>query len=923
MVNYRIFICGLLFCLAAVTASARTVVINAVDGETGEAVSWCSAAVTPGAYASVADSCGTIYFDIPDGKYTLKVVCLGYREATRSLPAAGPVALTVRLTPASKSLDEVVITARESTGLTSSSHIGRDAMAHLQPTSFTDLLELLPGNISKNPDMASANTISLRETGNISANGKESDNPDYAISSLGTLFVVDGVPVSTDANLQSVGTLADVTSPEGKRDITNRGVDMRSISTDNIESVDIVRGIPSAEYGNLTSGMVSIRRVKRAIPLTARFKADEFSKLFSAGKGLAFGGGDHVVNADVSYLDAKADPRNSLENYKRITASARLSSTFARPAFMTSWNLGLDYTGSVDRAKTDPDLSNNKVDEFKSTYNRLALNTDVTFTFPFLKLLRTVDARLSVSGQDDRLTRRRQVAPLRASIAPTSYDEGISEGRFLLGEYIADYLSEGRPVNLFAKVKAAGKATTGVVAHDYMAGGEFSLSKNFGRGQVYDLSRPLSASWTSRPRRYSDIPALDVLSFFAEDAVTVKAGDNRLDLQAGLRTQQLVGLDSRYLLSGKVYLDPRVNISWRMPLNVSGHTLALTFAAGYGLTTRMPTVDYLFPQQSYNDFIRLAYYNAADPVNGSLVSLHTYVDDATNYGLRAARNNKFEFRVGADFLGNNLSVTVFSEKMNSGFRYSQVYAPYAYRRYVLPEETSASRPDLDRLAYEDVRVLDGYRKVTNGSRIDKRGVEFQLTTARWRALGTSLIVSGAWFRTRYSNSQKLFAPVSDVIDNVAVSDRYVGLYDYDDGRVNSTFNTNFMFDTRISRAGLIFSTTLQCMWFVRTRLMKKNGVPTEYLSAADGLLHPYDPDAVEDPALGLLVRHYNDDSFRQQTIPTAMYLNFKATKTIGRYLRAAVFVNRLIDWLPSYKSNGLTVRRSSDTYFGMEITLTL
>ncbi len=34
---------------------------------------------------------------------------------------------------------------------------------------------------------------------------------------------------------------------------------MRSISTDDIESVEVVRGIPSAEYGNLTSGMINYK----------------------------------------------------------------------------------------------------------------------------------------------------------------------------------------------------------------------------------------------------------------------------------------------------------------------------------------------------------------------------------------------------------------------------------------------------------------------------------------------------------------------------------------------------------------------------------------------------------------------------------------------------------------------------------------
>ena len=65
---------------------------------------------------------------------------------------------------------------------------------------------------------------------------------------------------------------------------------MRSISTDDIESVEIVRGIPSAEYGNLTSGLVNIKRIRKSTPFTARFKADEYSKLFSVGKGICRSG---------------------------------------------------------------------------------------------------------------------------------------------------------------------------------------------------------------------------------------------------------------------------------------------------------------------------------------------------------------------------------------------------------------------------------------------------------------------------------------------------------------------------------------------------------------------------------------------------------------------------------------------------------
>lgn len=94
----------------------------------------------------------------------------------------------------------------------------------------------------------------------------------------------------------------------------SKGVDMRTIPTDNIEKVEIIRGIPSVAYGNVANGAVIIQRKTSESPLSARFKADKTSKLFSVGKGFRLdGNGRYVLNTDLSYLDSKIDPRNSVK----------------------------------------------------------------------------------------------------------------------------------------------------------------------------------------------------------------------------------------------------------------------------------------------------------------------------------------------------------------------------------------------------------------------------------------------------------------------------------------------------------------------------------------------------------------------------------------------------------------------------------
>ncbi|MDE7407975.1 MAG: outer membrane receptor protein, partial [Muribaculaceae bacterium] len=594
--------------------------------------------------------------------------------------------------------------------------------------------------------------------------------------------------------------------------------------------------------------------------------------------------GRQVVNFDAGYLDSRTDPRDPRENYKRINGSVRAhlkSGSEGISNIAADWAVGVDYAGSFDNVKPDPDLNYNKIDEYESSYNRWAFTSDMTLNFQKQKLFSSVALNTSLSYQHDRLTRRKQVAPQRASVAPSGMTEGVHDGHYLLSEYIADYVSDGRPLSLFLKLRISGKLNAGRCSHGYKAGCEWSLAKNYGDGQVYDLMRPLSAAWTTRPRAYRDIPGLRVINFYVEDNMHVGvAGGSSLDFQAGVRSIGLMGLDRRFRLSGKTYLDPRLNAVFNFPaFEAGGSSCHLLVAGGYGLTTKMPTVDYLYPQAHFNDMIQLNYYDAVNPMGNSRVNLRTYIEDPTNYNLRAARNHKWEIRAGASCGGNSVSITLFSEHMGSGYRYSAVYAPYALRRYDASDLASAelnAPPALESLPYEDINILDGYRRVTNGSRIDKRGVEYQLNTVRVPSLCTALIVNGAWFRSRYSNSQMLFSPVTDVVGGTAVSDVYVGLYDTDDGRINEQFNTNFMFDTQIPRWGLVFSTSIQCMWYLKTTRLRDNGTPAYYMAAYDGMLHPYTPAESDDVMLQYLVKHYNDAAYRTQTVPPAVYVNHKA-----------------------------------------------
>ncbi len=872
---------------------------------------------------TISDDNGTAHLRLDAGTHTIFITHIQYKPLQSTIALRSDTTLAVPLQSNTRQLQEVVVTASESKKISSVSTIGRDAMSHLQPTSLNDLVELLPGGIAQTPALTQANTIALRETGTLGAQGQKVQSNNYATNSLGTLFVVDGAPINTDANLQyAAGGSNEI---DQKRDITNRGVDMRTISTDDIESVEVIRGIPSVEYGNLTSGVMNIKRIRKPTKLNARFKADDKSQLFAIGKGFALDSAKKsVMNIDGGLLNAYADIRNPLENYKRANVSVRLTSDVAAPRTTWRFTPSADYTGSFDNYKTDENLSYGGINTFKSTYHKIAVGSGVRVTPNDGKYFKMAQLHLQATQQFDWLDRQVLVAPTRVGIAPSSTEPGEYDAHLLFGQYVARYQVDGKPFTAFAKASADFDFNAPHIRNALKFGLEWNLSKNFGKGQIYDLSQPLSVSgWGTRPRAYNDIPALQTIAFYAQDYITAHAGNHTFDARLGVRGTAMPGLDKRYAIHGRCYIDPRINLQWTPP-SLGEKQWKMSFSGGIGWTTRMPTLNYLYPDPTFVDIIQLGFYSQTNPEKYSRYNIVSYKQDATNYDLQPARNRKWEVRADFEVAGNRLWVCFFDERMSSGFRYSNQYSVFSYKSYDASSINSATltdKPDLNTLPYETKQKLDGYRFVENGSKQNKIGVEWEFSSCRIKPLRTAIRFSGAWFRSTYVNSRPMYYSMSSVVDGVIIADNYVGLYDWNEGRVNEQLSTNLLLDTQIPEWGLIFSTSVQAMWFVATQRLPQNGTPKQYLSADDGQLHDYTAKVVaENPLLQHLIYSVSDAAFERYTIPPAIYVNLKITKNIGQWLSLSLFVNKLIDYTPDFKRNGVLIRRNESPYFGMEMT---
>ena len=405
---------------------------------------------------------GLAVFSVKSGSYKLFVEHLAFQNYSAKFNITKDSSFVVVLKENKELLQEVVVTAKESNNISTASVIDKRAMSHIQPSSFADLVSLLPGENISRPILNSSNHFRIRETGVSDEN--------YDVSSLGVSFLIDDMPINTNANLQQTIGLDFAVTPlrlgvdERRRNVRS-GVDMRSITTDGIEKVEIVRGVASAKYGDLSSGLVKIKRKNGYTNWKSRVKSDGFSKLFYVGKGYNFNDQQLKLNFDLGYLDAVADPRSSLENYERYNASIRLEKKF-NTANPITLNTNVDFTGTLDDERTDPEIGFDADDFYKSSYNNIRISSQLNIDFPD-KILNNINLRVNVSQSYDKIEQRRRIQITGPTSLPVTRQEGESYGIFLEPNYISNLTIDGKPLDVFSDVSALLKFKTLKLNHEF------------------------------------------------------------------------------------------------------------------------------------------------------------------------------------------------------------------------------------------------------------------------------------------------------------------------------------------------------------------------------------------------------------------------------------------------------------------------
>lgn len=856
---------------------------------------------------------------LPQGTYQLKFSHIGFKPIFRTIKLDNNRETNIVFNQDEVNIDEVYVTAKESKNIGTSSIISREAMQHLQPSSFTDILELLPGGKTTNPHLNTVNGINLRTANSAPMSA-------YSTGSLGTMFSVDGMLLNSQSMINPTAGfgLGQGTMNDG-RISSNIGVDMRTIATDNIEKVEIIRGIPSVEYGNLTSGAVLIDRIKGEEPWSARIKADGFSKLIGLGKGFDLDG--YLLNIDAGYLNSRNNITDIYNTFKRVNTSFRGEKAWALSRYRLSWNHSVDFNTTIDNERLDPDNDYALTDRYKNNVQFFGVNNTLKlFSSNPKSLFRNASLAIAARLSSNQIDMEKLVQAQTTSILMNSLVAGSHEAQFLKPSYVAHFKSDSRPVDLGIKL-IGNWHIKALFTHQLKAGTEYNYSKNIGLGQQYDLDQPISASISARPRSFREIPAMSNLALFAEDRFFINLGNFLFENSLGLRAFTLSNLDKKYDLNGKVFVEPRYNGRLHLPQGtVFGKKFKSNVFAGYGIQTLTPTQNLLYPALYYNDLSELVYYHNNPQYR--LAWANTHITDPVNFNLQPAKNKKWEIGLQMDLEGNSFSLNYFQEKMNNGFRDVRLFNTIALRKYNVSSvdpNTLTARPQITDFEYLDQAEYHAYSQTQNGSLTEKSGLEYNFSSKRLPGINTRFTINGAWYKTSNRNIQ----PELEVISPNIVADGKVRQYiaAYQNGSTGGdyeSFNTNLTADSYLPKLGMNLSMTLQSFWFTSSQTLFRDNLPIGYYDIQQNYF-PYTEADRNDPVLRNFDRDRDPYTYYKFTRPIDLAVNLKATKLIKEKIRVAMFVNRLLIYKPNYTEYGnLYIRKNQpedSPYFGMEINI--
>lgn len=872
----------------------HTLSITVTEKGTREAIIMATLHLQPSGAMAVTNADGQAKIEnVPTGEYTLQISYVGFEPINTKLKVTKDLQLSYQMVPTSLALKEVQVVARQKvSGASTSSVVSRQAIDHLQATSLADIMQLIPGQKMGNIDLTQQSNLQLRTLVNNNT------------SAFGASIVVDGMPISNNGSM-SKGPLTEFT-----------GTDLRQISADDIDNVEIVRGIPSAEYGDLTSGLVVVHSKVGVTPYQVKAKITPALQNYSVGKGFNLGSAG-IINVSADYAKAWGDPRKKTRSFDRYTVNLGYGKDLS-----SKWHTDtkLRFMSAKDWSGNDPDVIDDGT-SWKNTTTTFSLthNGRIRMDMPLMRSLKYT-LGVSISQTDSRTT---SYVANSSGLQPilTAMETGYYNVPWMTTSYLATGITESRPGNVFFKIGDDFFWRKGKTVQSFKLGADYHYDWNSGKGYYNeDPLLPFKPNADGRPRAFSDIPGLHQVAAYAEDQFTWEMNKtNRLRVGFGLRFTALQPFSN----VSTTALSPRLNVAFSL-------TKWLDIRGGIGMNSKTPGLNYLYPENKYNDRVAANYM----PQDGSAQVLNYYthvypVEYSAN--LKNATTTKVEAGIDVKLPGNRrLSVLAYQDKTPNGFSTLTDYYYYTYNYYTL----DATHPTMNNPANTETRgewITTGM--IGNTTTIQNKGIEFDFELGELKPLRTSFYFSGAWSETKTWSTDL----TSRSVPNAYLPTSYTSVgatpfkvvypSELDYYRYRRFINT-LRAVTHIPSLNMVASFTAQVIWHDSDWDYIADKEVIGYITP-DLVYHPLNGeqyiafDGGQVSVSDLAIRNTDKDPNER---PITWNLAARLTKELGKVGGFSLYVNNALFYEPFLKGNKTTTlsQRNTGTFqFGAELYLNL
>ncbi|MBR1879873.1 MAG: TonB-dependent receptor [Prevotella sp.] len=955
----RLLFFVIIFCqMAMLHAQQITIAGRVTDEETQKPIEFASILMKENGLWAITGADGSFHIkNIPAGKVVLTIQCLGYATRQIALDINKDIPrLRINLKQENLKLDEVTVTAkRKDNESTTSYTIDRAALDQQQLLNVSDIATLLPGGKTVNATLISDNRMALR------SGSQEKGSP-----SFGTAIEVDGMRLDNNA---TAGETA--------------GASTRTISSSNIESIEIVTGIPSVEYGDLSNGVVKVNTRKGKSPFIVEGKLNQHTQQIALNKGFDLGSRSGVLNASFEHARSFSNAASPHTAYQRNILSLNYMNIFMRETTPLTLNIGL--TGNIGgyNAEADPD---NELDDYsKSRDNNLRAHFELNWL-----LNKKWITNLSLRGSLSTVDRKSEDYTHTNSATTLANLHAMEEGYFIATNYDSNpnapiilgptgywhvkQFNDSKPINGSLRLKADWTRRFDKMMSRLMLGAEYTGSRNNGQGSYYDDLR-YAPTW--REYRYDDLPALNNIALYAEEKVSIPTSKlSTLEITAGLR-------DDITIINGSEYgtvssLSPRFNGRYTFWKNRRKRVVSeLVLHAGWGKSVKLPSFQVLYPSPSYYD---IEVFRSPSTANNTTVSAwYTRPSKALyNPDLKWQYTNQTDIGIEMNIKGTRVSLSAFHHRTYNPYMATTEYTPFSYyytpvsalegltiptdgRTYTIDPTTgtvtvssadgsSAVVPNNERRFY-----LSNTRYI-NASPLDRYGLEWIIDFKQFKALNTSLRFDGNYYYYK-SEDETLFASMHNSNTKMTGTGepyQYIGWYrgtngtstaqtSIANGAISKTLNLNTTITTHIPKIRLIMALRIEStLYSYRKNLSNFEGdvypeyyttwdAPDTKIPFAEKFQWAKDNDATLYNDLQNLVVHPNTAYVMNANRISAYYsANLSVTKEIGDHVSISFYANNFFNNMKTVHSSQTDLDASlfsssyiPSYYYGLSLRLKL